>query len=385
MLKDLNINFWNLLILMGIIQGIIFGIIVLFNKKYSSRTNSFLAFTAFSLSLSNLQYWFIDSDLANIVPFLFWFRIPTEFLIIPMFYIFVKNYLEIYTSKKIKLLLILPFFVDTFLQLILFSDQFLLKSKLMNDEIIYDYLFVEEMFSFVFSLLLIFKTLKIVKDFEFNNKKFKVDIVKQKTKWLKQILLVGLTACIIWICEIYIMQDVLDIDKNNKIEMSIYYPIWIMISIIVYWLSYAGLFQSNLHVERKELRIKMINERKDYSISLTDISKKFKGETHERIYTEFKIIIDNNYMNPDLNLIEVAELLDISSNYLSQIINSNQISFKDYLNSIRVENVKRNLKDPAFANYTITSIGLECGFNSNASFYRAFKKHTGLSPTEYKN
>lgn len=34
--------------------------------------------------------------------------------------------------------------------------------------------------------------------------------------------------------------------------------------------------------------------------------------------------------------------------------------------------------------YTITSIGLEAGFNSNASFYRAFKKECGQSPTEYR-
>jgi len=384
-MEDLNVNFWNLLILMGIIQGIIFGIIVLFNKKYSSRTNSYLAYTAFSLSFSNLQYWFIDSNLTNKLPFLFWFRIPTEFLIIPMFYIFVKSYLDINTGKKIKLLLVLPFFIDTFLQLILFTDQSLLKMKILSDDIIENYLLIEELFSFVYSLFLILVTLKIVKSFEERNKMFKIDFVKQRTKWLRQILLIGFTACIVWICEIYIVKNIFTDEKNCNTAMSIYYPIWIMISIIIYWLSYVGLFQSNLHIERKELRNKMISEKNDYSISSEIVQKKFNGETHERILSEFKVIVKKNYMNPDLTLADVAGLLNISSNYLSQIINSNKISFKDYTNSIRVENVKKNLNDVAFENYTITSIGLECGFNSNASFYRAFKKHTGLSPSEFKN
>jgi AraC-like DNA-binding protein len=43
------------------------------------------------------------------------------------------------------------------------------------------------------------------------------------------------------------------------------------------------------------------------------------------------------------------------------------------------------LKDDSFSNYTITAIGLEAGFNSNASFYRAFKKQTNVSPSDYRN
>lgn len=43
------------------------------------------------------------------------------------------------------------------------------------------------------------------------------------------------------------------------------------------------------------------------------------------------------------------------------------------------------LKDPKFDNYSLLSIGLECGFNSKTSFYTNFKKETGLTPKAYKN
>lgn len=81
----------------------------------------------------------------------------------------------------------------------------------------------------------------------------------------------------------------------------------------------------------------------------------------------------------------VATNINISTNYLSQIINSNKIKFNDYINKLRIEEAIKMLNDEKFSQYTITSIGLEAGFNSNASFYRAFKKHTGKSPKNYKS
>ena len=89
-------------------------------------------------------------------------------------------------------------------------------------------------------------------------------------------------------------------------------------------------------------------------------------------------------MNPFLNLNDVAQDLKISNNYLSQIISSKNTNFNDFLNFVRIEKVKVMLNEIEYSNYTITSIGLEAGFNSNASFYRAFKKHTGISPSNYR-
>jgi YesN/AraC family two-component response regulator len=115
-----------------------------------------------------------------------------------------------------------------------------------------------------------------------------------------------------------------------------------------------------------------------------DQDKKSSGFSNDKFFNEFEKIINDSFMNPSLSLNDVSSSLSISSNYLSQIINAKNISFNDYLNSVRIEKVKSMLAEDKFSNYTITAIGLEAGFNSNASFYRAFKKYTGISPSNYR-
>ncbi|HDZ04664.1 hypothetical protein LCGC14_0354430 [marine sediment metagenome] len=92
------------------------------------------------------------------------------------------------------------------------------------------------------------------------------------------------------------------------------------------------------------------------------------------------------YRNPCLSLSSVAEVLGISACYLSSMVNSllNK-SYIDFINEYRIADVKRNLNSKAFAHYTIISVGLEAGFNSKSAFYSAFKKHTGITPKEYRD
>lgn len=92
------------------------------------------------------------------------------------------------------------------------------------------------------------------------------------------------------------------------------------------------------------------------------------------------------YRNPCLTLSSTAKDLGISACYLSSIVNSllNK-SFIDFINEYRIEDVKCNLLSKKYSQYTIVSIGLESGFNSKSAFYSAFKKHTGLTPLQYKD
>jgi AraC-like DNA-binding protein len=75
----------------------------------------------------------------------------------------------------------------------------------------------------------------------------------------------------------------------------------------------------------------------------------------------------------------------ISSRNVFQILQRNtNHNFTDYINELRVEKAKNYLTDARYSDYTIVSIGLECGFYSKSTFYRAFSKFTNSTPTAYK-
>tara|TARA_R110001632_G_scaffold12153_4_gene42654 strand:+ start:5 stop:1366 length:1362 start_codon:yes stop_codon:yes gene_type:complete len=91
------------------------------------------------------------------------------------------------------------------------------------------------------------------------------------------------------------------------------------------------------------------------------------------------------YRDPDLSLKRIAHKLDISGTYLSQLVNTlSGSNLSDFINEYRVKDAQRLLTHPNYTRYPILSIGLESGFNSKSTFYAAFKKHAGMTPSKYR-
>ena len=91
------------------------------------------------------------------------------------------------------------------------------------------------------------------------------------------------------------------------------------------------------------------------------------------------------YSDPDLTLPKLAALLHASPHHLSQLLNQRLgTRFYDYVNRLRVEDVKRCLADPRRSGESVLDMALECGFNSKSAFNRIFKQHTALSPTQFR-
>ncbi len=89
------------------------------------------------------------------------------------------------------------------------------------------------------------------------------------------------------------------------------------------------------------------------------------------------------YLEPELSLGNLSEISGIPSRYLSQIINQYKgKTFYDYINGLRVKHACNLLITDE--KKTVLEILYESGFNSKTSFNTSFKKHTGLSPSEYK-
>lgn len=91
-----------------------------------------------------------------------------------------------------------------------------------------------------------------------------------------------------------------------------------------------------------------------------------------------------SFKNPSLRISDLTRELDIPSHHISQCLNQLlHKNFFDFINEYRVEAVKQNLVDPDYRNYTLFAIASEVGFNSHSSFYRVFKKITGLTPKAF--
>ena len=91
------------------------------------------------------------------------------------------------------------------------------------------------------------------------------------------------------------------------------------------------------------------------------------------------------YRQGDLTLQDLADALGISAHNLTEVINT-QLgqNFYDFVNSYRVREVQERLTDPDYAHLTLLAIGLEAGFNSKSTFNAVFKKHTGMTPSQYR-
>lgn len=99
---------------------------------------------------------------------------------------------------------------------------------------------------------------------------------------------------------------------------------------------------------------------------------------------ETKIKEQHLYQNPELTLTDLAKKLDTNAAVISKAINQGfGLNFNDFINNFRIEAVKASFEQGEHKKSTLLGIALDCGFNSKATFNRAFKKNTGLSPKEF--
>ncbi len=90
------------------------------------------------------------------------------------------------------------------------------------------------------------------------------------------------------------------------------------------------------------------------------------------------------YRDETLSLQSLSQTLSVSHRVLSQLINEHMsMNFSDYINSYRIREAKKYLEDKA-NDLSNIEICFKVGFNSQTSFYRAFRKETDMSPSQYR-
>ncbi len=167
----------------------------------------------------------------------------------------------------------------------------------------------------------------------------------------------------------------LNLINGNFIQTFHYIP-GIGLTLISYSVSYFGFRQPSLFMSAETKMF--LKKWKAGQMSENDLKA---IETRIRNF-----MVDRKpYLNPELTIQKLSDLIDIPREQVSNIINQHlNKNFYWFVNQYRVEEAQERLTDPRFEHKTVLSIGYESGFNSKSSFNALFKYYTGMTPGEYR-
>ncbi|WP_109301377.1 AraC family transcriptional regulator [Aquimarina sp. AU474] len=297
-----------------------------------------------------------------------------RWLIGPLLYLYVKSlFLSHDRIRKSALYHLIP----TTMYLLFFSIPLLIEKVSPTTKISYlDVFYIYEdwlttltsLYTLVYLVVILYSLKKYVKKIKSNYS----NLNKNDLNWVK-LLIIGGVLVVGFDFSISLYQNII---KGLEINSGVFTLIAIIV--LISYLGYYGIGQSNILLPKFILQ--------EHKSTLNILSSSSSDQINELENKLKKLLQEKKpYLNQELTLIELANLMSITDKKLSALLNNHMnISFYDLINGYRVMAVKKTIDAEEFKNYTLLGIALTCGFNSKASFNRVFKKETGLSPSQYK-
>ncbi len=115
-------------------------------------------------------------------------------------------------------------------------------------------------------------------------------------------------------------------------------------------------------------------------------SSSLKGVEEVKLYAQLRTLMEREeyYLDPNLTLKTVADLLGTNTKYLSQVVNNQAgCNFQQFINAYRVEEAKSKITSDEYNNLTLYGIALHCGFKNKSTFYKVFKEFIDMTPREF--
>ncbi len=110
-----------------------------------------------------------------------------------------------------------------------------------------------------------------------------------------------------------------------------------------------------------------------------------KRELYESLVLSY-MTTEKPYINPDMTQSNLASQIGISSHHFSEVLYYKmEQNFYNFINSYRVLEAQKLMEKDENKDVKILAFAFDSGFKSKTSFNRAFKNHTGLTPSEYRN
>jgi len=153
-----------------------------------------------------------------------------------------------------------------------------------------------------------------------------------------------------------------------KIEYD--YMISVMSTFFIYFIGYHGFQRQEVFKMYENGRYEKSALSSSASTAILDTLRNFMRE-------------ERPYLDSSLRLQDLAEKLSLSNHYISQVINDlDGKNFADFVNEYRIEEAKRLLLETT--GKKIIHVAYDSGFNNKASFNNAFKRFTGMAPSEFR-
>ncbi len=377
----------------GILCGLLTVYILLFKK------NALRSYSDFMLSVSILcQIWavllflFVFSGSIRQFPFLYRTAAPLTFLIPPLGYMYVRSVL--YNEKKWQqydFLHLLPFLFFLINYLPFFLSPLEYKVEIVNKTIQDKNFGIEKQLGilpenvfYLFrpiqaTLYLIFQWRLILK-FNRNNPNQTISSqINRVTRWLSIFTLAssGILISFFLVLILYFTQEnlftstELTLIPNSILGISqfVVFTYLLINPQVLTGLPFIRYIETpSSLVEDETVKVPFILE--NYSNEIKILEKYFQTQ--------------KTYLQPNLAISQVAVETQIPNRDLSYIINNyHQKRFNDYLNEMRLTHFLSQIDANTLDNLTIEAIAFDSGFSSKTSFYRAFNRFYGCTPSEY--
>ncbi|MCD0470736.1 helix-turn-helix domain-containing protein [Flavobacterium sp. JAS] len=373
---------YTTLLNIAIFQGIVLGLIILKSSLFNSNSNKYLAYLIFTLSIILLNHVFEVEDAFTPYPFLrFIDHIEWVFLIPAFLFLFIINRIDdTVKSKQKHYLCFIPFAYSAVLNITQDLDHvagIYTIPESGNDIIgILGLIHLALAVTFIpFLSLYSYFMIRHLKD-------------SQEKKWIITLLTI-VTSLLFAFLIIYLASLFIPFDLSSTMSILALFA-----AFAIHWTAYIGIYKYKL-AKNKDAVCNFLNNDLVVSYSnLQIVDNSTLQEYRESItadnlyFQKLEILCKDQHIYTDstLNREKVAEKLGISAGYVSQIINTiTGDNFANYINQYRVEAVKEMISNSEYENYNLLTMGLESGFTSKTTFYKAFKKVTGQTPNEYKN
>lgn len=160
----------------------------------------------------------------------------------------------------------------------------------------------------------------------------------------------------------------------------------IVVAALLLWQKNRQLRERNRSLYEKNVQVMRIEaveqeQRKTYSKS------SLNDEQRETLVGRIQEVLANPDIicQQDFTLNKLAKMINSNTTYVSQVINETYgMAFSNLLGSRRVHIACQWMEDPArVGSITIEAIASASGFKSRTAFINAFKRETGLTPSEY--